>query len=477
MSWSSNPSLGSSQSTFGWLVAVFSTLGQLGCGASPTPTVVPTPLGAGTSSASAGSNPTVPETPLLEQMAKGATRELALKELAPDIARFLVGPEWATMVEHATLSGLDWSTWLVDNHVVNQTSTSARFTATLTRHVAERALTEFASCSLPTQSLTFPDEWQSVFVPALLAEREWAVCQSKQTLLSITCQRQAPLNERLAVTGLIADLSLEPLLRDGIPVRAGADPVWSFDVQVRSGNNANSVGIAGVPLELVPEPSPATTPFPESTLKSAPSSVSDAQGWVHFELPPTDGPLRVSVSSSALLGPFAGLTELPQLPITTRRLDDTRQLVIELSAPGNHQPSGLGTTLVRELSLVYGKPLPTLDAQLTRSIQRSVLPGVNGATLVSADLRRQVIEKTRGSVDFIVLVTGETEFASQMGADRTWYAARGRAQVVELWSGQMVALFEESATGSGFGDQAAEQAAQLAVVQQLRSRLQTWRAP
>ena len=111
------------------------------------------------------------------------------------------------------------------------------------------------------------------------------------------------------------------------------------------------------------------------------------------------------------------------------------------------------------------------------SVGISVVTGTTGTTVFSAPLRTRIVEASRGTVDYITLVATETEFASQMGADRTWYQARARAHVVELWSGQVVAQFEEVATGSGFGDAAAETAAQLAVVQKLRTRLQAWRAP
>lgn len=441
--------------------------GVIGCGSSPPPTT-PTPPARDSARANSDTGAQV-EQPLLHKVSQAPTRELSLAELAPEVATFIVGPDWAPLLERTTFNGVDFGSWLVDRHVVEQEPNTGRYVATLTRTRIQQVLDEFGSAALPVTHLVLPAAWQTTVLPALGAEREWALCQRRQELLGVTCERPVPLDARLSVANLFSSLTLQPLLPDGIPVRENGEAAWSLDVRIVSQANGQVAGIAGVPVALVE--------VEVAEIGAVPLVHSDENGWAHFPFIASNKPSQVHIASKAALGPLAPLTETTKLPVHTRALHPSRLAVVETNDAASYQPGSLGTALNRELALTYGKPLPALSPELTRRLAPTTALAPVGTTALPAGLCKDIVESTRGAVDYLVVVSGDAEFASQMGADRTWYQARARAALVEVWSGQVQTTFDEQATGSGFGDQAAAQAAQLAVARALHTKLQTRRSP
>ncbi len=174
----------------GWFLVAAATFSPLACGAS-TEVAPPTRSAETTVTKAEPARPTA-ATPVFEQESAAPTQELAVSELAPKLADVLVGATWAPLLEHATLSGSTWPTWLLHNQVFHKDPTSGRYSATLTTAQAEQALSEFASSGPPLEHLSLPNQWQRTFVPALLAEREWMVCQRKQQIFAIACEHQTP---------------------------------------------------------------------------------------------------------------------------------------------------------------------------------------------------------------------------------------------------------------------------------------------
>lgn len=463
-----------------WAAGVLLT--SLACGGSNvTPknkpvTSVPTTSSSGTASQSA-------DAPLAEERSHQSTRALALAEVAPKLAYFLVGPAWAPVFDYVSWSDADWSTWLVKNDVLKHHRSEGVYVATLSKRAAELALNEFASSSLEAPESSLPSEWRSTLTAALLAERSWLVCQRKRELLADSCEQPLPMSERLALTSLLSGLSLERVWPEGLPVRTSGALVGPLEVKVVSQSKAGATGLAGVPLELAPtanelglDTSQTSSATFGAAVSTANFTTSDAQGLARFDLRQAQGPIRINVASRVLLGPFAGLTELPSLEVKTRPLELSRHAVVELTQLSKTHGSSIGTLLNRELSLVYGQPQRALNPDATRSLRNTTELAPAGAVAFAPEQRQRLIDTTRGALDYVVLVAAESEFASQMGADRTWYQARARAHLVDVWSGQVVAQFDESATGSGFGDHAAEQAALAAAAQKVRTSLQAWRA-
>jgi hypothetical protein len=316
-----------------------------------------------------------------------------------------------------------------------------------------------------------PEFWRLSLSAATRAERRYAVCERRQQWLGVPCSMQPPLNERLAVSNLLAELHIEPLLHDGVPVRANGTSVWPVSVRVTDGAR---VPIGGVPLVLEATNGAA---LPSATLVAASSgetnirAVSDEYGVGRFAPRSIAVGARVAVDLDVLLGPLSNLVEQPSVGLSSRALEPKRHLVIDVHGNDAARPDGFGGLLQRELASAYGVVMPPPARQLLTELQRDPSAVAGNHAALSERLRELIVGATHGKVDYLVLLSGHCEFASQMGEGRTWYEARVAAKVVEVWSGAVLGDFDESATGAGMGDAAAELAASTAATQRLAARV------
>jgi hypothetical protein len=411
---------------------------------------------------------------VIEQQSTTSIREEAFAELAQRLAEQLVDAEWASQFQRVTLEGVDWLRWLESNGVVRQVGTGRGYSATLNAGQVERILDAVGRLE-PVVDARLPAAWQPTLSSAFVSERNWTLCQARQRWLSVPCATEPPLADRMALSNLLADVQLEPLLRDGVPVRKDGALAWPAAVRVTQGLQA----LNGLPVHLVAPDAASEAATPRALAARDDETnvaVSDDRGTCRFSTPHIDVGTQAAVDLAALLGPLAKSVELPAVNVYTRALDPKRHVVVEVSNGGERAPlaaSPLGSSVQRELAASYGAQMPALSRELERHIQTDAVAVPPSHDPISERLREQIVEATHGAIDYLVLTWGHSEFASQMGAGRTWYEARVGTKVIEVWSRATVAVLEDSATGAGMGDAAAEQAALDAAAHKLALRVQT----
>lgn len=454
-----------------WARLVVGGISISACGPSPAPVV--DARGGVASAPTAKATPTAGKAtatskPVISRQATATDFNAALAELAPPLAADLVGADWSLELERARFADLDWPGWLTSNDVVRRDPATGGYVAALTSAQVEQLLSEFASKPTPAAA-SVPPAWQATLGPALAAEQQWTVCQHKQQWLNVTCSLQPPMNERIAVSNWVANLRLQPVLPDGVPIAEDGRLLWPIGVMVQSTDSTMS-GVAGVPVQLAMD---AAATGDDPTDASSLVAVSDEHGVCRFALGQGSQGAHVRVAPASL-GPLASAVQLPELVLTTRGLEPRRHLVLEVSARGDHSPPHqelLGSLVQREFAVACGATPVALPRDLVRALRSDPTASPHGTAPLQARLREDVVNATRGSLDYVVLVWGTSEFASQMGADRTWYEAHVGAKVLEVWSGAVIASFEEKAMGADIGDAAAERAALAAAARQLTVRL------
>lgn len=407
---------------------------------------------------------------VIERQSTATVREVALAELAPQLADQLVGAEWALQLQRVRFSGADWASWLQQNEVVGQRA-GGGFTASLSAAQVEQVLDEVGRLE-PAVDSRLPAAWRPTLSAAFVSERNWLVCQRRQRWLGVPCAVEPPLADRMALSNLFADVQVAPLLRDGVPVRKDGVLVSPVAVRVTQGTQS----VAGVPVQLLTseaDNAAATTRAFAPGDELTHIAVSDEHGLCRFAAQQLDVGTRAGVALTALLGPLAPLVELPPVSVFTRAVDPKRHVVIELGQGAQRMHVvNRAPRLQHELGAAYGVTMPALTHEVVRAVQADAVALPSSRDGMGEGLREQIVQATHGSVDYLVLTWGHSEFASQMGAGRTWYEARVGAKIVDVWSGAIVATIEESATGAGMGDAAAEQAALDAAAHQLTPRVQ-----
>lgn len=445
------------------------------CGPSPAPVVAAqgsaTTAPVAKATPPAGSGPSTPA-PVISRQSTAVDRDAAVTDLGRQLATDLVGPDWSLELERTRFADLDWPNWLAHNGVVRRDPATGSYVATLTSVQVELLLSEFASRPTPAAA-SVPPAWQATLGPALAAEQQWTVCRHKQQWLSAPCSLQPPMNERIAVSNWAANLRLEPVLLDGVPTSNDGQLLWPIGVTVKQATDSTATGVGGVLVQLATDSALVAGVSPTAPEMTPTMVVSDEHGVCRFA--PGQGSAGAHVRiAPELLGPLASVAQLPELVLATRRLEPRRHLVLEISARGDHTPPRqelLGTMVQREFAAVCGATPVTLPRDLVRAVRNDPTAIPQGTAPLQPSLRADVVDATRGSLDYVVLVWGTSEFASQMGADRTWYEAHAGAKVIEVWSGAVVASFEEKAMGADIGDAAAERAALAIAARQVTARL------
>lgn len=440
------------------LASLSTVLVTVGCGSpAPASVVSPEPRSTAAAGSHTKSKASAPSRSVIERRVPAADKKAAAGELAEQLASELVGETWTPLFLRTSMFGADWATWLAQSDAIRADDKAGSFTAVLATDQVASILDEFSKAPLAMDALALPPTWRSAVEAALLAERSWLVCRQKQRWLGQDCTVQPPLDQRVLVSNLCAGLTLESVFPEGIPVRPTGEAVWPVELRVVQRVEGQLQTLAGVPVEWA-----ATDGAP---LRVA----SDENGVCHFSRAPLTVGGRIRVAASALLGPLAELLDASELAVPVRPLELARHAAIEVN---NRSASSLAlqapsSLLHRELSAAFGKPPLGVPPDLARELQF----GAGNSAGLSAPIRERLILSTRGALDYVVLVATTSEFASQMGSDRTWYESVARVKVLEVWSGSIVTEFEEKAMGSGLGDAAADESARRATSHQVALRL------
>lgn len=449
------------------------TLVLIACGPAPQTKAVQTqaPLPAPTATTTPPQPGGAP-TAVIERRVTAPQPQVAGALASNELATALVGAHWAGLLQVSPLFGTDWASWVMTNRVVRPAQESGQYVASMSSAQVALVLAEFERLGLPRRGLRAPATWQPTVFAALEAEWRWMLCTQRQQWLGTPCAASAPIDERLAVNRLLSGIELQPVLREGIPTRNTSGALLSaVEVRAQQQSNGQVSPLPGLPLVVQPSTRSAASVV-GSDAPTTPAAVAvdtDERGIARFAVENLPDSVVVRVALDAALGPLAPLVESPEVTVATRPLELRRTIVIEAAEPvAEHR---LAHLLERELATALQASPKTLTTTLRRELLQETAQK-SGPVLLSEGARQHLVDATQGTADYLLVVSGNSEYASQMGADRIWYEARARATLIEIWSGTVVSEIEEKAMGAGIGDAAADAAARSTVSHQLARRVE-----
>ncbi len=415
------------------------------CGSERPAALPPTPPKATAQPTTVRTEPP-PRASVVARRARGATKEQALSALVLSVKTALVGRPWAI---YASQWQPNLSPEMLRWH--SETEVEAKLDAS----AVERWLAGFEGLELQPDA---PPPFREPLLLALTAERAYLACQQRQALLAQPCSMLPPTEQRGAVASALSKLVLEPDWPDGVPVDAEGRALWPARIRAWERTEQGLHVLEGVPLRVewcVPE------------YAAAPRIVrSDATGLVQLPMLELWQRMGVKVASSQLLGPLAEVWPGKTLELQTRALERSRlaAVVVERAGGRKANTSVMVPVLLGELAAHWAREPAALSDELSHSI-------TSAQALMDAELRARVAEATQGQVDYVLLVHGDSEFASRMGTGRTWYEARANVELVELWTGKVVEHFSLEHAEAGIGDARADEAARTGLAMKIVERL------
>jgi hypothetical protein len=304
------------------------------------------------------------------------------------------------------------------------------------------------------QAPAAPNEVAQAVHAARLGSLRRALCLRQRTLVTgAHCEPfdTAAVDRQLAA--VFASVSLRSVYDGGVPMRdqawlrpmmveavllhgGSARPLPNLPVRIQSSDGfgpvATQTGANGIVLQSVPKNTPVTATW------------------------------TVSFDPARMLGALA-------------------RLVSPISTTLRARATGLSRAA---LVHVQGKPLVVETAQALLASLASRIP--HPVELVDPDARAlsqasvermkevapKVADRLHGTLDTILLLEAESEFASRMENQRVWYEARGTLRVFDAWSGEKTAEVTATVTESGLGEPRAEGAAREALGRELARRLE-----
>lgn len=331
--------------------------------------------------------------------------------------------------------------------------------AGIERERVEALLVELATAPLPS---TIPPALAPALEPWYRGYIESAVCQRRQVLLEDTCEA-APSEELAAELQAIAgEIRLRTRLAGGIPLDADSQPLRPLEVIVeRVSASGVATALPGVPLKVVQPEGVDVMPTTEAVTGEA------GLARFAFRLDATwPSGVRVVLDREALLGPLAEMWPTVELAPAGRPASVRRwSVVVTERVQGHTAREGVfAASLDQAMRGLGSEPMVTLTPDAVRAVQ-SAQPADLGQVL------RRLADELQGRVDVLVLVELDSEYASRMGAYRVWYEARGRAQVLDVWTGEELAALQDSVTATGVGDERADRAARSELAEKLAPAL------
>ncbi len=383
---------------------------------------------------------------LVVRRAQGTSKEQSLTLVTHAVKTALVSQRWVNYVP-------EWQPTLPTRALTWHSQTDVELA--LDAPEVERWLTSFEAVVLDPQA---PSTLREPLLEALTSERSFLVCQQRQALLARPCAMLPPRRQREALAAALSRTVLEPDWPDGVPAAADGRVLWPARLRVWERGEQGLTALEGMPLRVewcMPEQAAAPR-----------IARSDSTGLAQLTLAESWERVGVKVASEDLLGPLSGVWPSKTLELQTRRVDRSRlaAVIVERArgrAAGTHvmAPSilgELGTRLERE-------PI---------SLPEDVLPLVSSAqSLTEQAVRVRIAEATQGQTDYVLLVQGDSEFASRMGTGRIWYEARAEVQLVEVWTGTVVESFSLEHAEAGIGEARADEAARIGLAVKIARRL------
>jgi hypothetical protein len=298
-----------------------------------------------------------------------------------------------------------------------------------------------------------PNEVVQAVHAARLGSLRRALCLRQKTLVTgAHCEPFDTTAVDRQLAAVFAMVSLRSVYDGGVPMR---DKAWLRPMMVEAvilqGGTARP--LPNLPLRI------------QSSAGSGPIATQTGANGVVMQPVPNSTPVTatwtVAFDAARMLGSLARL--VPPISTTLRA-----------------RATGLSRAA---LVHVQGKPpvaetAQALLASLASRIHPVALVDPDARALSQANVERMkevaptVADRLHGTLDTILLLEAESEFASRMENQRVWYEARGSLRVFDAWTGEKTAEVTATVTESDLGEPRAERAAREALGRELARRLE-----
>lgn len=298
-----------------------------------------------------------------------------------------------------------------------------------------------------------PRALRQAIVDLHVAHLQSVLCKRAEQLLDTSsCPPQALAPALGVLSSLAEQVRLEPQFEEGVPTSNGRF-IRPLVVSARMAELGRDVPLERMPLRV------------QIGEQEAVPVIADERGVVVQELPKElspDSQLRVAVNAPALLGRFADEVEFSELKTKGRGIGLQRAALL-------FDPSALAQRETAE--------------ELRRALVRTVTQAPQLSATQEARLRRltprqwkkslpALADEFGGTLDVLLYLEAESEFASRMGTHRVWFEARGSLTAVNVWTGEELGQVSTVVTESGVGEVRAERAARQALGALLGLKLQ-----
>lgn len=371
----------------------------------------------------------------------GENEDDAYAEARIDLAHALFDdPVWVDM------TGVEIHRREVDpQRVVREAEGRIAVTIGLPRERVAQVLSAFEHAEPSVQG---PEAWQQTLQSYATEHLAVHTCLRRRALFESVCEPPDTAEVDRAVAELLAEVTLVPGLRGGVPVDADGKPRVDGTVYVLW----RGLPLPGAPVAVGDPPQAMST---------------DAKGRV--VLPTRDGrfsPTTVTLDPGALLGPVAADLPAPKVEVKSRPESSRRYALVVRGRPTGTEP--LEAALSEKLADL-GAPAH-LDAA-----QRERLSAVTKGDAVPA--LAEIARRAAGAFDVVILVDYDSAFASRMGGNRVWYEASGSLTIYDAWSGKSTFHEPIRAKANGVSDASADTAARAKLAQQVAERIREAHRP
>lgn len=304
------------------------------------------------------------------------------------------------------------------------------------------------------------------------------VCTRREELLAEPCPAP-PTEDELreadarVVEALAREVRLQPFYAGGVPVDAAEQPLRPLRaVAEHTMADGTWVPLPALSVRVISAQDDGQDDGPERALEAT-EGITDDMGMVTLGFVAGarwPGTMRMVADMEQLIGPLARLpgARWPAVEVSLRsRTPDMRRwsVVATERVQGQAVRDGVfAASLGKAMRARGAGAMMALPAEIARTLQ-AASPGERiGAMPALADT-------FAGRIDVLVVVELDSEYASRMGNHRVWYEARGRAEVLDVWTGKRLTSVEATVTASGVGDERADRAARAQLAEQLAGQL------
>jgi hypothetical protein len=303
------------------------------------------------------------------------------------------------------------------------------------------------------QAPAAPNEVAQAVHAARLGSLRRALCLRQKTLVTgAHCEPfdTAAVDRQLAA--VFASVSLRSVYDGGVPTR---DQAWLRPMMVEAviQHDGTARPLPNLPVRI------------QSSEGSGPiATQTGADGVVMQPVPkntPAAATWTVSFDAARMLGALARL--VPPISTTLRARATGLARAAMVHAQGKPPVVEAAQSLLASLgSRIHPVALVDPDA---RALSQASVERMK-------DVAPTLADRLHGTLDTILLLEAESEFASRMENQRVWYEARGTLRVFDAWTGEKTAEVTATVTESGLGEPRAERAAREALGRELARRLE-----